>query len=89
MVVKFAKEHCCSWHCCHIYGQNSIINSVRGDDWTTELAITAGNVFFHDTKNYCTGKNMVRDSGRLSQYFISYVEKKEDNILQFVVERIH
>ena len=32
-------------HCQGVYKQNSIVNSVRGDDWTAEWAIIASNDF--------------------------------------------
>ena len=34
---------CCIKHCWGVYEQNSIVNSVRVDDWTAELAIIGSN----------------------------------------------
>ena len=31
-------------HCFGVYEHNSIVNSIRADDWTAELAIIAGTV---------------------------------------------
>ena len=39
---------CCIKHCCGVYEQNSIVNSVdvHVDDWTAKWAIIAGNEIF-------------------------------------------
>ena len=38
MVSQLANEHCCINHCWGVYGQTSIVNSVRVDDRTAEFA---------------------------------------------------
>ena len=43
MVPQLASENCCINHCWGVYEQNSIVNSVRADDRTAELAIIASN----------------------------------------------
>ena len=51
MTLKLENELCCIKHCCSVYEQNSIVNSVRVDDRTTYKVITSGNMskFFQKT----------------------------------------
>ena len=41
--LKLENEFCGINHCWGVYEQNSIVNWVRVDDWTAELAIIASN----------------------------------------------
>ena len=43
MESKLTNGLCCINQCRGVYEQNSLMNSVRVDDWTVELAIIASN----------------------------------------------
>ena len=43
MASQLENKLCCVKHCWDVYEQNSIVHSVRVDDWTSEWAIIASN----------------------------------------------
>ena len=43
MAFQLENDDCCIKHCWGVYEQNDIVNSVRVDDWTPELAIIGSN----------------------------------------------
>ena len=45
MTSQLKNGPCFIMHCRDIYEENSIVNSVRVDDWATVLLIIAGNGF--------------------------------------------
>ena len=45
MAPHLRNELCCPKHCWCTYEQNSIVNSVRADDWTTALVVIASNEY--------------------------------------------
>ena len=50
MASQLANEYACIKHCRGVYEKNRIVNSVRVDDWTAELAITASNAVDSDPR---------------------------------------
>ena len=47
LASPLVNEHCCIKQCWGVYEQNSIVNSVRIDDWTAKWAIITGNESYY------------------------------------------
>ena len=54
MASQLVNELSCNKHCWCVYEQNSIVNGVCVDDWTTEWAIIAKMGMLQPVDNYTT-----------------------------------